>query len=49
MILCCVAILDCYIAQLKKKKMTGFVTKFRGDDHTQPPVGHQVMQLVDLG
>ena len=33
----------------KKKKMTGFVTKFRGDDHTQPPVGHQVMELVDLG
>ena len=32
-----------------KKKMTGFVTRFRGADHTQPPVGHQVMELVDLG
>ena len=31
------------------KKMTGFVTRFRGADHTQPPVGHQVMELVDLG
>ena len=61
MILCCAAILDCYIAQLKKykkkekrkinknKKMTGFVTRFRGADHTQPPVDHQVMELVDLG
>ena len=29
--------------------MTGFVTRFRGADHTQPPVGHQVMELVDLG
>ena len=29
--------------------MTGFVTRFRGDDHTQPPVGHQVLELVDLG
>ena len=29
--------------------MTGFVTRFPGDDHTQPPVGHQVMELVDLG
>ena len=28
--------------------MTGFVARFRGADHTQPPVGHQVMELVDL-
>ena len=29
--------------------MTGFVTRFQGADHIQPPVGHQVMELVDLG
>ena len=29
--------------------MAGFATRFRGADPTQPPVGHQVMELVDLG
>ena len=33
-----------------KKKHDRLLTRFRGADHTQPPVGHQVMEFwVDLG